>query len=355
MFTKKILGAAALAALAVASTGCIVNSDDSLDESNGATSDSVSATDVIATVGSAVGSLDAFAAAIASGNPLAAIAAVGSFAGIFAPTSNYVEVSPATIDQIASETAAKVVAQIDLTNMTTYLQHGKDDVTATRTLYSRTKCTPGKATSTLPHCVIASLQNSATLAVTQFQSLNGDWSDIVTLQKKSLGLAMMSAKTVMLVGAARMFLANEQQLITQLIAQTSKYNNLADKSTFKLALQKTSTTYRTELKTEATWLDGRFKPALDGLYNVHTCVVNDHQFRDTYGCVTDPANQEHRTSDYRDCENDWELGWLCDSSPSDATLISHATTLRDQLEQSISTSKRATWLGANFDTVRAKL
>ncbi len=354
MFTKKIFGASVLAALAIASTGCLVNSDDSMEDDE-ATSDAISPTDVISIVGNAAGSLDAFSAAIDAKNPLAAIAAVGSFVGIFPAPSSFAELSPTTIDQIANETAAKVVAQIDLTNMKTYIQHGQDDVTATRTLYSRTKCTPGKATSTLPHCAVASLQNSATLAATHFQSLNGDWSDMVTLQKKSLGLAMMSAKTVMLVGAARMFLANEQQLITQLIAQTTKYNALANKSTFVLAMQKTSTTYKTELKTEATWLNGQFKPALDGLYKVHTCVVSQYQFKDTYGCVTDPSNKTHKTTQYRNCEKDWELGWLCDSSPSDATLISQANTLRDTLEQSIWTQKRKDWLGASFDAVRAKL
>ncbi len=355
MFMKKIVGASILAALAVAAPACVVDSDSDIDDNEEERSDGIAGLEVFAAVGNAAGSLDAFSAAIDAKNPLAAIAAIGSFVGIFPAPSSYAELSPATIDQISSETAAKVVAQIDLTNMKNYIQHGKDDLTATRTLYSRAKCTPGKATSTLPRCNVASLQNSATLAATHFQSLNGDWSDMINLQKKSVGLAMMSGKTVMLVGAARMFLANEQQLITQLIAQTGKYNSLADKSKFVLTMQKTSTTYRTELKTEATWLNGRFKPALDGLYNVHTCVVSKNQFRDTYGCVTDPSNTTHRTTQYRNCEKDWELGWLCDSSPSDATLISQANTLRDNLEKSIWTQKRTAWLGASFDTVRAKL
>jgi len=357
MFTKKILGASILAALALATPGCLQSADDELDNETVAHEDDGVATpaSVIGTLGGVVGQLDSTNQAIKSENTLAVIASLAGFASFFPAPDSYAEISPAQIDQIATETANKVISQIDRGNMETYVANSKTDIKAVLSQLTAFSCTPGApiknnvGTVIKPHCTSAQLTNPYTTANTLFTELGNDWSNLTSLRRHSPALAMMAAKSIILVGAARINLDHRLQLLDQMTNLTSSYESTTNKATFKVQFKPLTNTYRAEVKAEMGGLASQFEPALDGIFKTQIVVKDTgYQQKTKYGCVYDQAgketcdtNSDH--TDYWDC--DWELGCSWANSVSDQELTNFANQAKEGLKNNIRAAKGKEWLG----------
>ncbi len=369
MFTKKIFVASMLIGFAAAIPGCVAPSDDDdyEEEDVGTEESGAGVASVLGTLGGIIGQVDTANQDAKDGKAVAVIGGLLGLASFIPEPSGYAEISPAQLDQIVSDTAKKTMAAIDKTNMKNYVANSKTDLADARLGYSPPKCTPGKPVKnsagqvTMPHCTDAQLSTAYDTADHYIIELGNDWADMTSLRVKSPALAMMAAKSIILVGAARMHLTHQKKIIQQMINQTSKYNSStqAQKNAFKVVLTAPAASdyYRTSLKTEMNALRNQFEPALDNIYTLKVVEMDSPTTSDAEkrGCAFDQSDVRTCGSkvSYKDC--DWELGCFWDKTPSDTDLLNDAKTVRENLQNGIRTAKKNAWLGSTFDATYNKL
>jgi hypothetical protein len=366
MFTKRFFAISMLAGLSAVGPACVGPSDTDMedDEEVDTKEDGAGAANVLASLGGILSQVDGVNQSAKDNNALAVIGGLLGLASFIPEPSGYAEISPEQIEKIASETAKKTMAAIDKTNMKNYIANSKTDLKDARVQYSPPNCTPGKPIKnsagqvTKPHCTDAQLSTAYETLDHYIIELGNDWSDMTSLRKKSPALAMMAAKSIVLVGAARMHLTHHKKIVKQMIDQTSKYNSStsAQKNAFKVVFTVPTDYYRGDLKTEMDGLRNQFEPALDNIYTLKV-VVKDSQYSDAEkrGCAYDQADKETCGSkvSYKDC--DWELGCFWDKTPSDQDLLKDAESVRENLQNGIRSAKKTAWLGSDFNTQYNKL
>lgn len=360
MFAKKIFAASLLVGFAASFPGCVEPEEDFEDEDVGTEESGAGAASILATVGGLIGQVDTVNQNAKDGKAMAVISSLLGLAAFMPEPSGYAEISPEQIDQIASEAAKKTMAAIDKTNMKNYIANSKTDLKDARVQYSPPNCTPGKAVTvngvvTRPHCTDAQLTTAYDTLDHYIIELGDDWSNMTSLRKKTPALAMMAAKTIVLVGTARMNLTHQKKIVKQMIDQTAKYNSStqAQKNVFQVTFSVPTDYYRSALKTEMEGLRNNFEPALDNMYTLKIVEKDGGDIK--RGCVFNQSDVEVGCGSlFREyiCF-DLVCSWA--SNPTDQVLLDDAKAKRESIQNGIRAAKKTTWLGSDFDTQYNKL
>ncbi|MEP7121384.1 MAG: hypothetical protein ABJE95_10760 [Byssovorax sp.] len=355
MNTKKILGASILT-LAFSATGCIGSDSEIAGDTVDNTEDAVGATQVLTTLGGVLTQGDKTNQALKSENLVAVLAGLAGFASLIPKASSYAEISPGQIQQISTQTANQVVAQIQKDEMNTYLANSKTDLDdAGKQIKGGFSCTPGapvvQGGKLIPHCSQAQLTNAHGTAEHLFIELENDWSDLTTLSKASPALAMIAAKSIILVGAARIFLDHRLQIIDQMTNQEALYQSTpaSKKHNFKVHFTQFTKQYNNDLKAEMGYLNSQFEPALDGVFTAKVVEkVQSASHKTRSGCAYDQSNNETCDTDPNhtdewDCDPDFGCSWY--NSPPADQISGYADAVKKGLTDNIRSAKQAEWLG----------